>query len=96
MTPLKNTSITGRVANSNWQKISGNSDAITLMKRNISPTFDVKNSGGTRWDASIGISHIFVSGHKLGIEHGIPIRQKLNGLQMKMKNMYSVSWQYLL
>jgi len=66
------------------------------MQRNMSPTFDVKNSGGTRWDASIGISHMFASGHMLGIEYGIPIRQKLNGLQMKMKNMYSVSWQYLL
>ena len=93
--PQKNTSVTGRIAFSDWQSINGNSDAITNMQRNMAPTFDASNSGGSRWDASIGVSHMFKNGHMLGVEYGAPIQQKLNGLQMKVEQIYSVSWQYM-
>ena len=93
--PQKNTSVTGRIAFSDWQNINGNSDAITSMQRNMSPTFDTANSGGSRWDASIGASHMLENGHMIGVEYGVPIQQNLNGLQIKMKQIFSFSWQYM-
>ena len=95
LNPRDNTSVTGRIAYSDWQNINGDSDAITIMQRNMSPTFDASNSGGSRWDASIGISHMFDNGHMLGVAYATPIKQKLNGLQMKVKHIYSISWQYM-
>jgi hypothetical protein len=95
MNPLKNTSVTGRVTFSDWKSIIGSANGITMMQRNMSPTFDAINSGGNRWDASIGISQMFESGHMLGIGYGVPIQQKLDGLQMKTKQIYTISWQYL-
>ncbi|MDQ6982453.1 MAG: transporter [Mariprofundus sp.] len=94
-TPLKNTSITGRASLSHWGNISGSASAITMMQRNMSPTFDTRNSGGDRLDLSIGLSQLFDSGHMLGFEYGIPVQQNLDGLQMKVKQVYSVSWQYM-
>lgn len=94
-TPLKNTSITGRVSLSHWEGISGSSNAISMMQRNMSPTFDTRNSGGDRLDLSIGLSQMFDSGHMLGFEYGIPVQQSLDGLQMKVKQVYSISWQYM-
>lgn len=91
----KNTSLSGRLTLSDWQGISGSDAGITMMQRNMSPTFDALNSGGRRLDASIGISHMFGKGHMLGVAYGIPLYQKLDGLQMKTRQMFSLSWQFM-
>jgi len=93
--PFKGASISGRVTFSDWQSINGSARDITAMRRNMSPTFDDLNSGGQRWDASIGISYMFESGHMLGAEYGLPIQQDLDGLQMRVKQVYNLSWQYI-
>ncbi|MES0371782.1 MAG: transporter [Mariprofundaceae bacterium] len=91
----KNTSLSGRLTLSDWQGISGSDTGITMMQRNMSPTFDALNSGGRRLDASIGISHMLSKGHMLGAAYGIPLHQNLDGLQMKTKQMFSFSWQFM-
>jgi len=93
--PIKGSSVTTRLTYSDWQSISGSSKDITMMQRNMSPTFDALNSGGKRLDASVGISHMFAGGHMLGVAYGIPVYQNLDGLQMRAKQMVSLSWQYM-
>ena len=93
--PLKSGAVTLRLSYADWQKIDGRAKGMTMMQRNMSPLFDTVNSGGRRMDLSLGYSHMFGSGHMIGVEYGRPLLQDLNGVQMKAYQMLSASWQVM-
>ncbi|MDX8387028.1 MAG: hypothetical protein R8M46_00645 [Ghiorsea sp.] len=95
LNPLESTSVTTRLTYENTAGISGQAKNITMIQANMSPTFDSNDSGGSRVDASVNISHMFESGHIVGMGYGIPIQQNQQGLQMKVKALYNLSWQFV-
>ncbi|MBL1276785.1 MAG: hypothetical protein COB30_011920 [Ectothiorhodospiraceae bacterium] len=88
-----NISLSGRLNFNKWAKIDG---ADPELMRMMSPVNDPEAQGGRRLDVLVGINGMFAGGHMLGLEVGVPVRQDLNGPQMKVDNMLTFAYQYML
>jgi len=75
-----------------WDKIDGKDDDIAVM---MSPTNDPDAQGGTRLDLTLDVSKRF-GAHTAGLAYGVPIRQDLNGPQMEVQSMITLSYQYMM
>lgn len=64
-----------------------------------SPTADPNRRGGTRLDAMFGVNLIGpenskLKGHRLAVEGGLPVMQRLEGPQLETDWMITAGWQY--
>jgi len=84
--------IAGRLDIIDWDKIDGKDPKIATM---MSPTNDPDAQGGTRMDLTLDVSKRF-GAHTAGLAYGVPIRQDLNGPQMEVKSMITLSYQYMM
>jgi len=76
----------------NADSISGQDPNIMKM---MAPTSDPANYGGSRADLSLGITAM-TGGHTFGFMYGVPILQDVNGIQMEVKSIWSLSYQYMM
>lgn len=96
------TILSGRLAWSSWGNVDGVDPGIQqtmmmgMMTMNTSPTAAPDLQGGKRTDLLLGVSHMFDSGHMLGLEAGVPVSQNLDGPQMKTDRIISVAYQYMM
>ncbi|MFT6106150.1 MAG: hypothetical protein ACJA0S_000624 [Rickettsiales bacterium] len=76
------------------EKIEGFDQALNSM---MMPANDTFSSGGRRLDFLIGANFIapngFLRGNRLAIEGGIPIYQKVNGIQLENDYKITLGWQ---
>lgn len=90
----ENVSVSARLEGKHWGEIDGRDAALNPM---MVPTARADFSGGTRVDALIGVNLIgtegALDGHRLALEGGVPIYQRLDGIQMKMENRIMIGWQ---
>jgi hypothetical protein len=76
----------------NADSISGKDLAINPM---MAPTSDPANYGGTRTDLSLGITAA-TGGNTFGLMYGVPIQQDVNGIQMEVQSIWSLTYQYMM
>ena len=76
-----------------WENIDGDDDELNVM---MAPTARTDLRGGQRVDGLLGLNYLHGSGHRLGVELGIPLHQDLDGPQMKADYRLMVGWQYAL
>ena len=76
----------------NADSISGQDPNIMKM---MAPTSDPANYGGSRADLSLGITAM-TGGHTFGFMYGVPILQDVNGIQMEVNSIWSLSYQYMM
>ncbi|WP_455202066.1 hypothetical protein [Kaarinaea lacus] len=76
----------------NADSISGKDPNINPM---MAPTSDPANYGGSRADLSLGITAM-TGGHTFGLMYGVPVYQDVNGIQMEVKSIWSLSYQYMM
>lgn len=92
--PWFNTSI--RINGEHWDDIHGEDDDLRMAK-NMVPTADPDNQGGSRIDLSLGLNFHVQEGaltdHRFAIEYGMPIYQDLNGPQMATNWTLTAGWQ---
>lgn len=64
----------------------------------MNPSLDPDNYGGKKLDAFVGVNYFVPSGrfkgHRLALELGAPLYQKLNGPQMQNRSTLTAGWQY--
>lgn len=76
----------------NADNISGQDQLIMPI---MAPTSDPVNYGGTRTDLSLGVTAM-TGGHTVGLMYGVPIQQDVNGIQMEVESIWSLSYQYMM
>ena len=76
----------------NADSISGKDPLIPTM---MAPTSDPANYGGTRADLSLGVTAM-TGGHTFGLMYGVPVHQDVNGIQMEVESIWSLSYQYMM
>lgn len=72
------------------QKISGLDQELMAM---LSPTNDIANSGGTRFYSTLGFNLLIPKcwkGLQVGGEFGLPVYQKVNGIQMEQDYFFTL------
>ncbi len=100
-------SISGRVSGETWGDIKGSDDKIsqTLMPMGMGPFPSVPTAlpnlrGGSRISFSVGANYYirsgFAQGHRLALEVGVPIYQKLDGPQLETDWTGTLGWQLAL
>jgi hypothetical protein len=84
-----------RLKHSSWADIHGADPDLNPM---MVPTADTSAQGGERSELLFSANYLFsagaLKGHRLALEYGVPIYQKLDGPQMEMQNTMSLGWQY--
>ena len=91
-------SVSSRLNYTITQKTKGYSEALnTEHHLMMSPTNNSTYSGGRRLDFLLGVNFIVPSGalkgHRLALEGGVPLYQKLNGTQMSNNYNITLGWQ---
>ena len=76
-----------------WEDIDGDDDELNVM---MAPTARTDLRGGQRVDGLLGLNYLHGSGHRLGVELGIPLHQDLDGPQMETDYRLMIGWQYAL
>jgi hypothetical protein len=88
-------SVSGRLSSDTWGNIDGAESRVNPM---MVPTADTGRRGGTRLDMLFGLnlyrSSGFLKGHRLAIEGGIPVYQRLDGPQLETDWLLTAGWQY--
>jgi hypothetical protein len=82
-----------RVQAESWGNIRGQDDAINP---DVAPTGDPKRRAGSRVDVLVGLNWVFhrwLPGHRLAIEYGLPVYQRLDGPQLETRWRLVVGWQ---
>lgn len=64
------------------------------LNPNMVPTADVKNQGRTTVTPSVGVNVKLHYGHRLAYEYGMPVYEKVNGIQLKNKSTNTLGWQW--
>lgn len=84
-----------RISGQRWGNIRNQDKELHPM---MIPTARRDLRGGQSLDALIGINYIqtngFLEGHRLALEFSLPVYQKLDGPQLKIKNALTLGWQY--
>lgn len=62
------------------------------------PTADIANSGGRIYTFKLGLSAFkkqgYFKGNRMEVEYGVPLNQSFNGIQLGIKNSWSIGWQW--
>lgn len=74
-----------------WGDISGQ-DA--RLNPRVIPTADPTLRAGSRLDFLLGLNGNFGNGHRLSIEAGLPIAQRLDGFQLETDYSLTAGWQF--
>lgn len=91
-------SVSSRLNYTVTQKTKGSYSALnTEDALMMSPTNNALFSGGKKLDFLVGVNFIVptgaLKGHRLALEGGVPLYQKLNGTQMKNNYNITLGWQ---
>lgn len=79
-----------RLSYYNQQQIEGIDTLIIAPVQ----TADPDNSGGNAVNLGVGLNYITDQGHRFALEYENTIDQRVNGVQMEMKNMLTFGYQY--
>lgn len=71
-------------------RIDGSDPLIMAPVQTANP----ENYGGERIDFGVGINTVTHAGHRFAVEYETPIEQDVNGVQMEMKSMLTLGYQY--
>ncbi len=78
-----------------WGDIDGRDDDLSPM---MVPTADPDRRGGQRLDALFGVNLYgrsgWLKGHRIGVEFGLPVYQRLDGPQLETDWLLTIGWQY--
>lgn len=73
----------------------GNLDgADTVLNPMMVPTADPRRRGGTHADGLLGVNVLVGHGHRLALEAGLPLYQRLDGPQLETNFLMTLGWQY--
>jgi hypothetical protein len=96
-------SLSSRLNYTITEKVEGIDPAIVTrhtsmsMTMPMSPTSEASFTGGQRLDFLLGANFVVPSGslkgHRLAVEGGTPLFQKVNGIQMKNRYNFTIGWQ---
>ena len=89
-------SVTGRVDYMDQDEIDGEDPLLsTMMARMMSPTNRSENYGGTRIDLTLDATAA-TGAHTFGAAFTRPIKYDLNGPQMKLQSIVTLSYMYMM
>ena len=90
-----------RIKSLTWGNIDGADSRLGTLPVPVGfgvPTADPNRRGGTRLDLLLGINYYVrkgpLKGHRIAIEGGLPVAQRLEGPQLETDWMITVGWQY--
>ncbi|MCH2547207.1 MAG: transporter [Alphaproteobacteria bacterium] len=88
-------SLSLRLDGKSWKDIEGQDSELNPL---MVPTARTDLRGGERVDALIGLNlyqpHGALSGHRLAIEYGLPVYQRLDGPQLEVDHRFTIGWQW--
>lgn len=85
-------SVTGRVDYMDQDEIDGQDPMIMVM---MAPTSDPDNYGGKRIDLTLDVTAA-TGPHNFGLAFTRPVKYDLNGIQMKLQNIVTLSYMYMM
>lgn len=93
-------SFSSRLQWQSWKDIEGQDPAYNMglmvdgNGRQLVPTIDPALRGGQRTDLHVGLNWLSQGGHRLALEYGMPVQQKLDGPQLEVDSVATVGYQY--
>lgn len=84
--------LTGRLDYMNQDEIDGEDTRIMKI---MAPTSDPDNYGGTRLDLTLDANAGF-GAHNVGIAYTVPVQQDVNGIQMELQSIITLSYMYMM
>lgn len=89
--------VAGRLNYMDQDEIDGENEDIPTMMGGMfmAPTDDPDNYGGNRIDLAIE-AMIQSGGHSGGISYAFPVQQDVNGIQLEMQSILTISYQYMM
>lgn len=92
-------SLSFRLNSKTWGNIDGADSRPGFPGAGFVPTADPNRRGGTRLDAMFGVNLLGpkdskLKGHRLAVEGGLPVMQRLEGPQLETDWMITAGWQY--
>ncbi|MAA74876.1 MAG: hypothetical protein CMN28_09230 [Salinisphaeraceae bacterium] len=88
------TSVSLRLAGSEWTNYDGRDDELAVADSNFIPTAETDLRAGRRVDAGVGLNWLAGAGHRLALELLLPVYQSLDGPQLESDGMLVVGWQW--
>lgn len=84
--------LTGRLDYLNQDEIDGEDTRIMKI---MAPTSDPDNYGGTRLDLTLDANAGF-GAHNVGLAYTVPVQQDVNGIQMELQSIITLSYMYMM
>ena len=82
----------GRLDYINEDEIDGQDPDIMVM---MAPTGDPENTGGKRIDLTLDATAEF-GAHTVGLAYTVPVQQDVNGIQMELQSIVTLSYMYMM
>ncbi len=93
-----NLNLSVRLDGKSWGNIDGADSDLSPMMTTMTPTADPDLRGGTRLDLLVGLAFDTSGGrhrgHRLTLEGGLPLYQRLNGPQLETDWRMTIGWQW--
>ena len=88
----KTWNVAGRLDYINQDEIDGQDPSIMPI---MAPTGDPDNYGGTRLDLTLDATAAF-GAHTVGLGYTVPVQQDVNGIQMELQSILTLSYMYMM
>ena len=86
--------VAGRLDYINLDEIDGEDSEIPMMMQMMAPTMDPENTGETRIDLTLDAT-ASTGPHTFGLAYTVPVQQDVNGIQMELQSIISLTYMYM-